>query len=249
MHIVPRRSPARSGRHAARPAPPCAGRHRAIPATVAEHLPDPAVFERQCRNGAAGRVLCVHSVDNGQFRQAGWSELTTSDRSVCCCCGLERRILEVFAVSDSIIDVSHGFFDEYVKPIVAAGFPDEFAAMAFGVWGLGSEALKMDDEYSRDHHWGLRIDAIMPLELLQAALAGDPGSPGDQVAAFLSGTCARRAGGGRRRYHTGLAARTSFPYDRHRPSAADLRGMVGDPRGGYHPRDQRRGVARSIGTF
>ncbi len=42
-----------------------------------------------------------------------------------------------------------------------------FAAMAFGVWGLGSEALKLDDEYSRDHHWGLRIDAIMPLELLQ----------------------------------------------------------------------------------
>ena len=71
-------------------------------------------------------------------------------------------------MSDSIIDVSHGFFDEHVKPILAAGFPEEFAAMAFGVWGLGSEALKMDDEFSRDHHWGLRIDAIMPLELLQA---------------------------------------------------------------------------------
>lgn len=70
-------------------------------------------------------------------------------------------------MTESIIDISHGFFDEFVRPILASQFPNEFSQMAFGVWGLGSEALRMDDDYSRDHHWGLRIDAIMPLELLQ----------------------------------------------------------------------------------
>lgn len=70
-------------------------------------------------------------------------------------------------MGSSIIDISHAFFDEYVRPVLAAQFPDEFAQMAFGVWGLGSEAMRMDDDFSRDHHWGLRIDAIMPEELLQ----------------------------------------------------------------------------------
>lgn len=71
-------------------------------------------------------------------------------------------------MTDSIIDISKGFFEEYVRPILATQFPDEFAQMACGVWGLGSEALRLDDGISRDHHFGLRIDAIMPLELLQA---------------------------------------------------------------------------------
>lgn len=70
-------------------------------------------------------------------------------------------------MTESIIDISHGFFDECVRPVLASQFPDEFSQMAFGVWGLGSEALRLDDDFSRDHHWGLRIDAIMPLELLQ----------------------------------------------------------------------------------
>ncbi|MCO6452022.1 MAG: DUF4037 domain-containing protein [Caldilineales bacterium] len=71
-------------------------------------------------------------------------------------------------MSESIIEISHGFFLEHVAPILARDFPDEFAQMAFGVWGLGSEALRMDDEYSRDHHWGLRIDTLMPNELFQS---------------------------------------------------------------------------------
>jgi hypothetical protein len=70
-------------------------------------------------------------------------------------------------MTESIIDISHGFFDEFVRPILARQFLNEFGQMAFGVWGLGSEALRLDDDFSRDHHWGLRIDAIMPLELLQ----------------------------------------------------------------------------------
>ncbi len=70
-------------------------------------------------------------------------------------------------MSDSIIDLSKGFFEELVKPVLASRFPDEFNQMACGVWGLGSEALRLDDDFSRDHHWGLRIDAIMPQDLLQ----------------------------------------------------------------------------------
>jgi hypothetical protein len=65
-------------------------------------------------------------------------------------------------MSASIIDISHDFFDQIVKPILEDKFPDELAQMTCGVFGIGSEALRLDDEYSRDHHWGLRIDALMP---------------------------------------------------------------------------------------
>ncbi len=65
-------------------------------------------------------------------------------------------------MSDSIIDISRSFFNEVVYPILDTHFPEETAATAFGVFGYGSEALRLDDQYSRDHHWGLRIDALMP---------------------------------------------------------------------------------------
>ncbi|HEX9921279.1 MAG TPA: DUF4037 domain-containing protein [Anaerolineae bacterium] len=65
-------------------------------------------------------------------------------------------------MSESIIDVSRDFFEEIVKPILQEHFPEETAQTAFGVFGYGSEALGLDDAYSRDHHWGVRIDAMMP---------------------------------------------------------------------------------------
>jgi len=65
-------------------------------------------------------------------------------------------------MSESIIDISRQFFEVVVLPILQAHFPAETAQTAFGVFGYGSEALRLDDEYSRDHHWGLRIDALMP---------------------------------------------------------------------------------------
>lgn len=70
-------------------------------------------------------------------------------------------------MSESIIDVSHDFFEEIVKPILLEHFPEETSIMAFGVFGYGSEALRLDDELSRDHHWGLRIDALMPEEVFE----------------------------------------------------------------------------------
>jgi hypothetical protein len=68
---------------------------------------------------------------------------------------------------ESIIDVSRAFFHEIVQPVLMASFPQETAVTAFGVFGYGSEALRLDDEYSRDHHWGLRIDALMPQEIFE----------------------------------------------------------------------------------
>ena len=68
---------------------------------------------------------------------------------------------------ESIIDVSRSFFFEVVKPILERSFPDETAQTTFGVFGYGSEVLRLDDEYSADHHWGLRINALMPEALFE----------------------------------------------------------------------------------
>ncbi len=65
----------------------------------------------------------------------------------------------------SIIDISREFFREVALPILERHFPAETAQTAFGVFGYGSEALGLDDDYSRDHHWGLRNDALMPAEI------------------------------------------------------------------------------------
>ncbi|MBE7555888.1 MAG: DUF4037 domain-containing protein [Anaerolineales bacterium] len=70
-------------------------------------------------------------------------------------------------MTESIIDVSRDFFNEIVKPILEREFPAETAQAAFGVFGYGSEVLRLDDEYSSDHHWGLRINALVPEEICQ----------------------------------------------------------------------------------
>jgi hypothetical protein len=72
------------------------------------------------------------------------------------------------SASESIIDISRAFFDEVVRPVLEREFPAEMAQMVFGVFGYGSEVLRLDDAYSRDHHWGLRINGLMPAELFQA---------------------------------------------------------------------------------
>lgn len=71
-------------------------------------------------------------------------------------------------MSETITDISRDFFNEILKPILLAEFPNETAQTAFGVFGYGSEVLKLDDEYSSDHHWGLRINALLPDFLFNA---------------------------------------------------------------------------------
>ncbi len=70
-------------------------------------------------------------------------------------------------MGESIIILSHQFFDEIVHPILQREFAEALAQSAYGVFGYGSEVLGLDDEYSRDHHWGLRINGIMPDAVLQ----------------------------------------------------------------------------------
>ncbi len=62
----------------------------------------------------------------------------------------------------SILNISREFFQQEVLPVLKAKFPQETERITFGLFGHGSEALKMDDQYSADHHFGLRIDALMP---------------------------------------------------------------------------------------
>ena len=63
--------------------------------------------------------------------------------------------------------VSRRFFEQHVLPIVEQEVPEVAREGAFGLFGLGSEAYGLDDEFSRDHHWGLRIDLTLPEAVLQ----------------------------------------------------------------------------------
>lgn len=71
-------------------------------------------------------------------------------------------------MAESIIDLSRAFFEDILKPVLQREFPDETSQTAFGVFGYGSEVLRLDDDYSRDHHWGIRINALMPDLLFRA---------------------------------------------------------------------------------
>ena len=66
----------------------------------------------------------------------------------------------------SIIDESHAFWDEVVHPFLSTRFPAETAEMAAGVFGYGSEVLRLDDEYSTDHHFGLRVNILLPQDIM-----------------------------------------------------------------------------------
>jgi hypothetical protein len=68
----------------------------------------------------------------------------------------------------SIIDESHDFWTEIVLPLLAAHYPAETARMAAGFYGYGSEVLRLDDEYSTDHHFGLRVNILLPQPLMDA---------------------------------------------------------------------------------
>jgi hypothetical protein len=62
----------------------------------------------------------------------------------------------------SILAVSRQFFQEILLPILQRDFAEETAQSAFGIFGYGSEVIGMEDAYSSDHHWGVRVNAVMP---------------------------------------------------------------------------------------
>jgi hypothetical protein len=68
----------------------------------------------------------------------------------------------------SIIDESHDFWDDVVLPLLQSRFPAETAQMAAGFYGYGSDVLRLDDDYSTDHHFGLRVNILLPQEMFAA---------------------------------------------------------------------------------
>ena len=68
----------------------------------------------------------------------------------------------------SNIDESHAFCDEVVMPLLKQHFVSETKQMAVGFFGYGSEVLRLDDAYSTDHHFGLRVNALLPEEIFAA---------------------------------------------------------------------------------
>lgn len=67
-----------------------------------------------------------------------------------------------------IIEESQDFWTEIVWPLLASAHPQASAQMAAGFFGYGSEVLRLDDHYSTDHHFGLRVNILLPQALMQA---------------------------------------------------------------------------------
>lgn len=92
-----------------------------------------------------------------------------------------------------IVDTSRGFFREVVLPLMERCFPAVAGQMACGVFGYGSEALYRDDELSRDHHWGLRVDMLLPDALHRQLGAAILARIGRELPAAYGGVALRDA--------------------------------------------------------
>jgi len=64
------------------------------------------------------------------------------------------------------VEISRAYYLEVVKPLLTARFPG--MPHAAGRLGGGSDALGLDDETSRDHDWGLRLNLIVPSDDVDA---------------------------------------------------------------------------------
>jgi Domain of unknown function (DUF4037) len=66
-----------------------------------------------------------------------------------------------FKTSTSVgATVSLEFIESVLLPVLKRSCPDDFDRLAVAVVGTGSDVLGLDDEISRDHHWGPRANVM-----------------------------------------------------------------------------------------
>jgi hypothetical protein len=65
------------------------------------------------------------------------------------------------------MDLGRAFFQEVVRPAMEKVCPQLLDRAACGRFGLGSECLGLDDAISQDHHWGPRVDIMLPEKVFQ----------------------------------------------------------------------------------
>ncbi|MBI2191345.1 MAG: DUF4037 domain-containing protein [Planctomycetes bacterium] len=58
-------------------------------------------------------------------------------------------------------DLSRQFFEQVILPLLEKAYPEVTAEMAAGVLGMGSDVSGLDDDLSRDHHWGPRCNLLL----------------------------------------------------------------------------------------
>ena len=56
--------------------------------------------------------------------------------------------------------ISLEFIESVLLPVLKESCPDDFDRLAVAVVGTGSDVLGLDDEISRDHHWGPRANVL-----------------------------------------------------------------------------------------
>lgn len=117
--------------------------------------------------------------------------------------------------STQALELSRAFFQEVAGPALQRLCPQVYRVAACGRFGYGSECLGLDDEISRDHHWGPRVDMLLPEDVyreegprmaqalgavlpatfrgfkLEAGQVGGAGLSPESLPAFLSRTLGR----------------------------------------------------------
>lgn len=74
--------------------------------------------------------------------------------------------------------ISLEFIESVLIPELKGALPDDFGRLAVAIVGTGSDVLGLDDEISRDHHWGPRANVLY--------LREDAGRLKRRLATFLS---------------------------------------------------------------
>jgi hypothetical protein len=69
-------------------------------------------------------------------------------------------------VSDDGLEVANSYYSEVVRPLLDRRWPDLPHAAAR--LGSGSDVLGLDDEMSRDHDWGLRLNLLVDASMVDA---------------------------------------------------------------------------------